>query len=95
MLNKDIFISLPELETLIQGLEEKYGISTAEFLASRDEFCQQIEEDDVFKWEAYMAHRHELRRSNEAVRHVYLSQLTLQEDNLKAPAPEDQFDLAA
>lgn len=95
MASQDIFISLPELDALIQALEERYGISTAEFIARRDECAEYIEEDDVFKWDAFIAHQRELRRTNEQVRDTYLSNLKLQDNRPDSPAPEDKVLLAA
>ena len=90
---REVILSLTDVEAYIQRLESKYKITTSEFLQNRDAHEGRIEEDDVFKWEIYIAHRRELRRVNEELRHDYLSNMTSQDP--KSPTPEDQLALAA
>ncbi len=90
---QELSLGLPELDALIQGLEQKYGISTLDFFSGGEESISGIEEDDIFKWEAYTSLRLELRRTNTEVSSDYLSQLKLRAS--KTPTPEDQILLAA
>jgi hypothetical protein len=92
---REVILSLNDVEAYIQRLESKYGITTSEFLQDRDIHEGRIEEDDIFKWEIYIAHRRELRRVNEALRQDYLSRMTSPESHPKSPTPEDQLALAA
>jgi hypothetical protein len=92
---REVILSLTDVEAYIQRLESKYGTTTSEFLQNRDVYEGRIEEDDVFKWEIYIAHRRELRRVNEELRQDYLSRMTSQESHPKSPTPEDQLALAA
>ena len=92
---QEMYLGLPELESLIQGLEQKYGFSTADFFTERETCRSQMQEDDIFKWEAFVSHRSQLRRINDEVRSDYLSTLKLQDNEGKSPTPEDQVLLAA
>jgi hypothetical protein len=92
---REMILSLTDVEAYIERLESKYGVTTSEFLADRSSVEGKIEEDDIFKWEIYIAHRRELRRINEGLRHAYLSNVTLQDSQPKSPTLEDQFLLAA
>jgi hypothetical protein len=92
---REVILSLTDVEAYIQRLESKYGITTSEFLANRNAYEGRIEEDDVFKWEIYIAHGRELRRVNEELRQDYLSSMTPQDSHPKSPTPEDQLALAA
>jgi hypothetical protein len=93
MVMQELYLGLPELDNLIQGLEQKYGISTASFVSGGEESLPDIEEDDIFKWEAYVSLRSELLRVNNEVTSDYLAQLKVRAS--KSPTPEDQLLLAA
>jgi hypothetical protein len=92
---QEILVGLPELETLIQGLEQKYGFSTTAFYTERESCLDQMEEDDIFRWDMYVSQRRELRRVNDEVKNDYLSTLKFQNSEGKSPTPEDQVLLAA
>jgi len=64
-------LTLLEVEEIIHRFEEKYKVSTTEFL-SNAELRSNIIDDDVFQWEAFNAHRDELERAAEEVRSDYL-----------------------
>jgi len=67
-------LTLLEIEELIHKFEEKYKISTTEFLRNTELRAQMLD-DDVFQWEAFNAHRDELERAAEEVRNEYLKHL--------------------
>lgn len=92
---REVILSLADVETYIQKLESKYGLTTADFLANREQIEARIDEDDVFKWEIYIAHRRELCRINEELRQDYLSNVNWQQPAAKVPDPDDQLALAA
>ena len=95
MASREVFLSLRDVELLIRGLEEKYGIPTADFLRN-ETLRSTIPEDDVFRWEAFVDHRRELRSIDDALHRRYLSRLTHADDaSSKVPTPEDQILLAA
>lgn len=64
-------LTLLEVEELIHKFEEKYGVSTTEFLTNTALRAKMFE-DEVFQWEAFNAHRDELERAAEEVRSDYL-----------------------
>ncbi len=67
-------LTLLEVEELIHKFEEKYGVSTTEFLTNTALRAKMFE-DEVFQWEAFNAHRDELERAAEEVRSDYLRHL--------------------
>jgi hypothetical protein len=71
---QEVTLSLREVEEYIRAFEHKYGISSADFLC-KDEVREQIAEDDVFKWEAFIDHRQELQVLDEEVLGRYLKDL--------------------
>jgi hypothetical protein len=64
-------LTLLEVEALIHKFEEKYQVSTTEFLTSVELRAKMLD-DEVFQWEAFNAHRDELERAAEEVRSDYL-----------------------
>jgi len=66
------FLSLFQVEDIIRKFEERFEITTAEFLRN-SELRATLPEDDVFQWDAFEAHREELVRVGEEVRSGYLS----------------------
>jgi len=72
---REQILSLVEVEAVLHKFEEKYNVSTTEFL-TRPELRSALIDDDVFQWEAFHAHRDELERLAEQVRSVYLGSLT-------------------
>ena len=61
---REQFLTLLEVEELIHKFEEKYQVSTTEFLTNT-ELRTKILDDEVFQWEAFNAHRDELERAAE------------------------------
>ena len=59
---------------MIHKFEEKYQVSTTEFLTNTA-LRATILDDEVFQWEAFNAHRDELERAAEEVRSDYLKHL--------------------
>jgi hypothetical protein len=93
---KEICLTLPEVETFIRSLEEKYELSTVEFL--RDPASKEkVSEDDIFEWEAYVDHRRELRLIEEDVRRKYIQCLSQSSKATTSdrPSTADQLALAA
>jgi hypothetical protein len=67
-------LTLLEIEAIIHKFEEKYKVSTTEFLTNA-ELRSTLLDDEVFQWEAFHAHRDELERAAEEVRSDYLKHL--------------------
>jgi hypothetical protein len=67
-------LTLLEVEELIHKFEEKYQVSTTEFLMNTALRANMFD-DEVFQWEAFNAHRDELERAAEEVRSDYLKHL--------------------
>ncbi len=67
-------LTLLEVEELIHNFEEKYQVSTTEFLTHTALRAKMLD-DEVFQWEAFNAHRDELERAAEEVRSEYLKHL--------------------
>jgi hypothetical protein len=77
-------LTLLEVEALIHKFEEKYQVSTTEFLTSIELRAKMLD-DEVFQWEAFNAHRDELERAAEEVRSDYLKHVKKsQEDSRPA-----------
>jgi hypothetical protein len=68
---REQFLTLVEVEGILHKFEQKYGISTTEFLTNPERRANMLD-DDVFQWEAFHAHRDELERVAEEVRSGYL-----------------------
>lgn len=64
-------LTLLEVEAVIHKFEEKYSVSTTEFLTNAA-LREKMLDDEVFQWEAFNAHRDELERVAEEVRSAYL-----------------------
>ena len=89
------FLSIFEVEDHIRRFEEKYKATTVEFLRNAD-LRATFEEDDIFQWEAFEAHREELVRVGEEIRAAYLSSVgKMCEGGPGIPADEKQCLLAA
>jgi hypothetical protein len=67
-------LTLLEVEALIHKFEERYQVSTTEFLTNAAMRAEMLD-DEVFQWEAFNAHRDELERAAEEVRSDYLKHL--------------------
>jgi hypothetical protein len=92
---RERYLSLGEVETLIRKFEDKYGVSTTEFLKNPELRAQMID-DDVFQWEAFDAHRDELERIDAEVRGEYLQSVTQKPfGELCEPAANKNLALAA
>lgn len=92
----ETYLSLVEVEARIRFFEQKYGVSTMEFLRN-SVIRARVSEDDIFEWEAYLDHRRELRNIDEELRREYIKALS---QPPTAPAcdrsnPNDQLALAA
>ncbi len=93
--SREVFLTLRDVEKLIRDLEEEYGFSTAQFLRNA-ELRKNVPEDDIFKWEAFIDHRRELRKIHEDLHRQYLAKLPLSSvDREKTPTTEDLLSLAA
>jgi hypothetical protein len=80
---REQFLTLLEVEELIHKFEEKYQVSTTEFLTSTDLRAKMLD-DEVFQWEAFNAHRDELVRAAEEVRSAYLGSVKKCADEVHA-----------
>ena len=86
---REIFLSLGEVNDLIQRLEEKHGVPTADFLLDA-ELRRGLPEDDVFRWEAFLAHRRELLRAEQELRSGYLERLSQSPEESRAITTAEQ-----
>src|SRR6266849_7592698 len=77
---REQFLTLLEVEELIHKFEEKYQVSTTEFLTNVELRAKMLD-DEVFQWEAFNAHRDELERAAEEVRSDYLKHLKTSQDD--------------
>jgi|tagenome__1003787_1003787.scaffolds.fasta_scaffold19183095_2 hypothetical protein len=85
------YLTLQDLEDRIRSLEQKYEMTTADFL--RDpQGRSKIREADALKWDAYIEFRRELRECQEELHHAYLSTL---KSKSKEKAATQQVELAA
>ena len=71
---REVYLSLREVEDYIRKFEEKYQISSADFLRGA-ELRAQIPEDDIFQWEAFIDHRAAQRSVEEQLHREYLKTL--------------------
>ncbi len=71
---REQFLTLLEVEEVIRKFEEKYKVSTTEFLMN-SEMRSTMLDDDVFQWEAFNAHKDEIQRTADELRSVYLQKL--------------------
>jgi hypothetical protein len=55
---EQVILNLQDVERVIRFLEQKYGMSSEEFLRSVGN--PDISEDDDFEWEAYLDHKRNL-----------------------------------
>ncbi len=69
---REVYLSLREVEDYIRKFEEKYKISSADFLRNGERH-NGISEDDAFEWEAFVEHRLDLLLLDEQTRRDYLS----------------------
>jgi hypothetical protein len=77
-------LTLLEVEELIHKFEEKYKVSTTEFLTNTA-LRSEMFDDEVFQWEAFNAHRDELERAAEEVRSEYLKHLKKSFEDSRTP----------
>jgi hypothetical protein len=90
-------LSLRDVETRIKKFEDKFGVTSADFLRDeevRAKVCAQSE-DDFFNWEAAIDFRRDLKNRDEELRRDYLSHLGHRENHIKSQSPDDEKDLAA
>jgi hypothetical protein len=80
---REQFLTLVEIEGMLHKFEQKYGMSTTEFLTNPERHAQMLD-DDVFQWEAFHAHRDELERVAEEVRSAYLGSVKKCADQTRA-----------
>ncbi|HEY3973741.1 MAG TPA: hypothetical protein VGM18_12100 [Candidatus Sulfotelmatobacter sp.] len=85
-------LNITDLDNLIRGLEDQYGISSLEMLkdtAAR----KKLSEDVLLRWETYVRQRLLLREVDAEVRSGYLAKVKAK--SKKSPTPGDQAALAA
>jgi hypothetical protein len=80
---REQFLTLLEVEAVIHKFEEKYQVSTTEFLTNAALRAEMLD-DEVFQWEAFNAHRDELERAAEEVRSDYLKHLKTSDEVSRA-----------
>jgi hypothetical protein len=71
---REVYFSLREVEAYICAFEEKYKMSSAEFLRNTNPNIE-VSEDDAFEWEAFIAQRRELQSLDRQVHREYLNAL--------------------
>lgn len=72
---REVFLSLNDVEDMIQNLECKYDMTSADFLTGDEEAMKAVSEDDSFHWEALIDHRLALRSESRKVHMGYLTRL--------------------
>jgi hypothetical protein len=91
---KELYLSLREVEAYICEFEEKYNISSADFLCNDNPHIQ-VSEDDAFQWEAFIAQRRELQSLDRQTHRNYLSTLGHRPRKMRRPANFEQACFAA
>ena len=91
---REQYLSLREVEGYVREFEEKYKMSSAEFLSNSNPDVA-ISEDDAFEWEAFIAQRRELQSLDQQRRRTYLSALRHRPHNVRKPTRVDQVSFAA
>jgi hypothetical protein len=71
---REVYFSLREVEDYIRRFEEKYNMSSADFLRSGGSTAV-VTEDDAFEWEAFIAQRRELESVGREIHREYLGSL--------------------
>jgi len=70
----EVYFSLREVDNYVCAFEEKYKISSAEFLRNTNPNIE-VSEDDAFEWEAFIAQRRELQSLDRKTHREYLNAL--------------------
>jgi hypothetical protein len=70
--SRTVMLSISDIEAAIGRLEDKYGVSSLNFLLD-DEKRAMVSEDDIFEWEALLDHRNQLEEIQEDLHRKYLS----------------------
>jgi hypothetical protein len=91
---REVYFSLREVEDYICGFEEKYKMSSAEFLCNANPNIA-VSEDDAFEWEAFIAQRRELQSLDREIRRAYLKTLTRHPRKVRRPTNFQQVLCAA
>lgn len=92
MASKEIILSISDVEEMIAAFENKYKMSSSQFLIEQ-KVREALPEDDVFEWEALIDHRNELFELNLELHRDYLQQLVPTPNDPNAP--KDKLALAA
>ena len=71
---REVYFSLREVEDYIFAFEEKYTMSSAEFLRNTNPNIE-VSEDDAFEWEAFITQRRELQSLDREIHREYLNGL--------------------
>ena len=71
---REVYLSLREVDNYVCAFEEKYKMSSAEFLRNTNPNIE-VSEDDAFEWEAFITQRRELQSLDKEVHREYLNAL--------------------
>jgi hypothetical protein len=90
---RELSFSLREVEAYICAFEEKYKISSQDFLCNANPDIE-VSEDDAFEWEAFITQRRELQSLDKQIHSAYLNTLH-QPRKVRRPTNYQQVSCAA
>ena len=91
---REVYFSLREVESYICAFEEKYKMTSADFLRNSNPNIE-VSEDDAFEWEAFIAQRRELQSLDKEIHNAYLNTLMRQSRKVRKPTNYQQVYCAA
>ena len=91
---REVYFSLREVEDYICAFEEKYKMSSADFLRNSKPNIE-VSEDDAFEWEAFITQRRELQSLDREIHREYLNALERHPHKVRKPTDFDQVCFAA
>lgn len=92
---KELVLTPGEVENLIRVYEEANGVTSEVFLCDQ-RLREEMDEDDVFEWEALIEHRNALKELHDNMHREYLKRVSEpQGGGHRKPAARDKILLAA
>jgi len=86
---REVCLSLTEVDDLIRSLEQKHGILSSDLLLDAD-LRGRLPEDDVFEWEACLAHKRELERNEQVLHTGYLNNVRQASEDAPGSVPSQR-----
>jgi hypothetical protein len=80
----ETILTLRDVETRLDGLQQKYGFSSEQFQNDRGERAR-VSDEDEFEWDAYLHHRAALKEAEEMAHRAYIRRVE-QSQPSEAPA---------